>query len=121
MSELLLSIELEGLPPTVNHLYRSTRSGRRYKTEVGREYQQSISNAIMEAYTGSEPYTGAVELHVIFETNNRRKWDIDNRIKALQDCLSMAGVLLDDRQVEALSVRRVYGCRMATKIEVRGL
>ena len=121
MNKILLSLELEGLPPTVNHLYRSTSSGRRYKTVAGKEYQQLVSSAIMEQWDGRETYTGAVGLRVVFETATRRRWDIDNRIKALQDCLSMAGVIADDRQIDELYVRRVYGRRDMTKMELRGL
>lgn len=95
MKKELFSMELEGLPPTVNHLYRSTRSGARYKTAEGKQYQQQISASIKALWAGRPAYTGAVELRITFETDDRRRWDIDNRIKALQDCLSMAGVLTE--------------------------
>ena len=121
MNKILLSLELEGLPPTLNHMYRSTASGRRYKTVAGKEYQQLVSNAIMEKWSSRSTYTGAVGLRVLFETATRRRWDIDNRIKALQDCFSMAGVIADDRQIDELYVRRVYGRRDMTKMELRGL
>ena len=94
------------MPPTVNHLYRSTAVGRRYKTEAGRQYQQEVNNIIKQAYSGKEVYTGSVGLYIVFETNTRRRWDIDNRVKALQDCLTMAGVLRDDKQVDMLCVER---------------
>ncbi len=121
MKQVLLSLELEGLPPTVNHLYRSTSSGRRYKTASGREYQEQVSNDIAKWCGDREVYTGAVELRILFETENHRRWDIDNRVKALQDCLTMAGVLKDDRQVDILHVERRNTGRSRTHLTVIGL
>ena len=119
MNKVLLSLELEGLPPTVNHLYRSTKGGRRYKTADSKQYQEYASANIMSEWTGKPAYSGAVDLRITFETDDRRRWDIDNRIKALQDCLRAAHVLVDDAQVESLTVRRIYGYRKATLLEVR--
>ena len=116
MNQVLLSLELEGLPPTVNHLYRSTKGGRRYKTAEGREYQEQVSANIAKWWGTREIYTGAVELRILFETANNRRWDIDNRVKALQDCLTMGGVLKDDRQVDILHVERRYTGRSRTHI-----
>ena len=118
MSKELLTIELEGLPPTVNHLYRSTSTGRRYKTSAGLDYQQLTANAIIEAWGDKPPYTGNIELRLTFLTSNNRRWDIDNRVKAIQDCLSMAGVILDDRQVITLHVERHYGTATKTILTV---
>ena len=114
---VLLSLELEGLPPTVNHLYRNFRHWR-YKTASGRKYQEEVSRHLHETWKKQPPYEEPVELRITFTVNSRRKWDIDNRVKALQDCLSMAGVLKDDRQVEILHVERKYGQKNATYIEV---
>lgn len=114
---VLLSLEIEGLPPTVNHLYRNFR-GRRYKTAAGRTYQEEVSSLMRESWKNQPPNEEPVELRITFTTNSRRKWDVDNRVKALQDCLSMAGVLKDDRQVEILHVERKYGIKNTTYIEV---
>lgn len=61
---------------------------------------------------------GRIEMHLVFQTNNRRCWDIDNRVKALQDCLSIAGVIRDDSQLDALHVERKYGNEQCTKMTV---
>lgn len=116
MSELI-TLELEGLPPTVNHLYRNFR-GRRYKTTSGRKYQERTTTKIRRAWKNQSASKEPVELRIRFITSDRRRWDIDNRVKALQDCLSMAGVIEDDRQINILHVEREYGGKMATLIEV---
>lgn len=112
---ILLELEFEGLPPTVNHMYRT--SGKyRYKTLEARQYQEYATNRIREQWQNKPVCTEPVSLSIFFETSNRRRWDIDNRVKALQDCLSAAGVIHDDTQIEELHVKREHGSKMATKI-----
>ena len=115
---VLITLELDGLPPTANLLYRNFR-GHRYKTPQGRKYQEQIAWLLRDSWAGQPPCEMPIELRIILTANNRRRWDIDNRVKALQDCLSMAGVIKDDRQVEILHVERKYGMKNATYIEVR--
>ena len=119
---VLLSLELKGLPPTVNHLYRTNiRTGRRYKTAMCKIYQDYVT-LMLSTVWGSQPaYSGAIELRIRLMSSYRRKWDIDNRVKALQDCLELAGVVKDDTQVEILHVERGYGEKSATYIEVNAL
>ncbi len=117
---VLLSLELDGLPPTVNLLYRNFQ-GRRYKTASGRKYQEQTAQLLRKAWDSRPPYEEPVELRIIFTANSRRKWDVDNRVKALQDCFSMAGILKDDKQVEILHVERKYGVKQTTHIEVSSI
>ena len=112
-----LKIELLGLPPTVNHMYR-TGARSRYKTLEVREYQQYVVSKLREEWSGQQTMRGRIELYLTFQTNNRRRWDIDNRVKALQDCLSIAGVIRDDSQVDALHVERSYGKEQRTQMTV---
>ena len=109
----LIELEFEGLPPTVNHMYR-TAGKYRYKTLEARQYQEYAANKIREQWQGKSIITESVSLYICYETSNRRRWDIDNRVKALQDCLSIAGVIHDDMQVQELHVKRIYGSKMAT-------
>lgn len=114
----LARVELLGLPPTVNHLYRTSRNGIRYKTAQGREWQNVTAAVMAMAKTNRKPYGGDVALEIVFRTADRRKWDIDNRVKALQDCLAMAGVIEDDRQIQRLHVERQAGTQTATTVTV---
>ena len=118
---ILLELEIEGLPPTVNHLYRTGRTGFRYKTELGHKYQEQVSLLLAENWQGRPPYLGDVELRIEFKVKSRRKWDIDNRVKALQDCLNMAKILQDDSQVQILHVERSKGEADMTRLEIRRL
>ena len=114
----IIKVNLLGLPPTVNHLYRTSRNGIRYKTPQGREWQSTTAAIMAMAKTNHKPYSGDVALEVLFRTADRRRWDMDNRIKALQDCLAMAGVIEDDRQIQRLLVERQTGPKTATVVTV---
>ena len=116
----ILDMELKGLPPTVNHLYRSTRTGRRYKTALGKLYGDYIALNFMNIWK-AKAYEGPIELRIKLTASNRRRWDIDNRVKALQDGLMAGGVIKDDSQVEVLHVERSYGKHAMTHIEIYAL
>lgn len=116
---ILLELELLGLPPTVNTMYRSAHGGIRYKTGATQQYQQYVSNMLRQAWGERPPYDGPVCLDVKLYTKDKRKWDIDNRVKALQDCLSMGRIIQDDCQIDDLHVQRIRGGRTATCITLK--
>ena len=114
----LLELELKGLPPTVNHLYRTSRYGHRYKTAGGKYYQDYASLRLEQEWHGREKYSGDIELRINFTVKTRRRWDIDNRVKALQDCLILGGIIQDDSQVQILHVERHKGKAEQTYIKI---
>ena len=50
--------------------------------------------------------TARLEMQVTLYPKDRRKQDIDNRIKALWDALADAGVFDNDEQIDTLIVQR---------------
>lgn len=115
----LVEVEFPGLPPTLNHLYRNNRyTGVRYKTSEGRRWQSDVAALIAHAKRNREPYEGYVALYVELHSTDYVRWDVDNRVKALQDCLSMGGVLKDDKQVIELHAQRIFGEVEKTRVTV---
>ena len=113
----LLDLTLDGLPPTVNHLYRS-HGHVRFKSAEGKHYQDTVSNNIRSAWGNNPPYISPVEFRITFFSDDHKRWDIDNRVKALQDCLSIAGVIHDDSQIHILHVERIHSDSKFTHISL---
>ena len=110
---------IKGLPPSVNHMYKTGRNGNRYKRPEVSEWQEETAGKIREAWNEEKPYEGYVELWVLFTVKGKRRWDIDNRVKALQDCLEHGGAIKDDSQIWGLVAHRVSGEEDVTQIEMR--
>lgn len=110
-----LDIKLMGLPPTVNHMYR-TGYKTRFKVLEVREYQQYVIGQLRQVWAGRETLNGRLGMRIIFTTDDKRRWDIDNRVKAVQDCLSIAGVIRDDSQLDELHIERCYGNEKSTRM-----
>lgn len=115
--KFIAEFRIWSLPPTVNNLYGRLRRSV-YKKPSVRKWQDETIEYIRSEWKHQPALTTEVELRIIFTTKDRRKWDIDNRIKPLQDCLERAGVIKNDRQIESLHVRREYGEQESTKIQI---
>ena len=59
-----------------------------------------------------------MEVRVLFTVKVKRRWDIDNRLKALLDCLELGGAIKDDSQIWGLAAHRVSGEEDVTQIEM---
>ena len=117
---ILLDVTIEGLPPTVNHAYRTGRNVR-YKTAEAKEFQYQAILVMDTFRKNNVPYTGPVSVEIWFTQRDHRPWDVDNRIKILQDCLAPAGVIKNDKQVCELHASREHGDADRTHIIVRRL
>lgn len=86
-------------PPSVNTLYATFR-GRRILSRKGREYHKAIEALWLEKRDGRMPLTGRLKVLRIFYPPDRRRRDISNLSKALDDSLTKAGVWVDDSQID---------------------
>lgn len=92
------------LPPSVNS-YRTIFRGRMGISKAGREFKALVSDYVVE-YRVPKLGKARLEMKVIIYPRDRRKQDIDNRIKALWDALGDAGVFDDDEQIDVLVIER---------------
>ena len=115
----LLRVKLEGLPPSANQMYRTGKYGTRYKKPEVEEWQGEVANAIRQEWGKVRPYTEEVEVRIIFTVKGNRRWDIDNRLKALLDCLELAGVIEDDSQIWGIIACKIAGEESSTQLEMK--
>jgi crossover junction endodeoxyribonuclease RusA len=92
------------LPPSVNH-YWGTHGHRRYVSKAGVLFKEQVSDYVIE-YRVPKLGAARLEMKVVLFPKDRRKQDIDNRIKALWDALADAGVFDNDEQIDVLMVER---------------
>jgi len=101
----LVTLPLElPYPPSINAYWRAN-GHRRFISAEGRKFKENVVNYVIE---NAIPKLGdiALTITIILRPRDKRKTDIDNRIKAVLDALQDAGVYDDDCQVEALHVYR---------------
>ena len=91
------------LPPTIN-TYHGFHGKRRYIKPAGVAFRQKVAEIVAEA--GFATLEGRISLFAAIHPADRRKQDIDNRAKSLQDALTLAGVWLDDEQIDELHLVR---------------
>jgi crossover junction endodeoxyribonuclease RusA len=88
-------------PPSVNHYWRHVQ-GRTFVSREGRRYRQRVCALL----AGSRPMTGRIHMTVVLCPPDRRRRDLDNAMKSLNDSLAHAGVFIDDEQIDRLSIIR---------------
>ena len=92
------------LPPSVN-TYRTIFRGRMGISKAGRAFKEQVSDYVAE-YQVPKLGTARLQMQVTLYPRDRRKQDIDNRIKALWDALADAGVFDNDEQIDVLMIQR---------------
>jgi len=92
------------IPPTINHYYGQRPRGGRYIKAAGIAFRAAVAEIVAAAQV--EPMLGRVSLFAAIHPADRRRQDIDNRAKSLQDALTAAGVWLDDEQIDELHLVR---------------
>ena len=114
-------ITIPGLPPSVNNSYRAAKGKARhclfYKKKEVKKWQAMATGLLEEAVKGLDvPFIGKLKLKIVCYTKNNRRMDVDNRIKAVQDCLQAAGVIKDDSQIWDVRAVRVMADNEHTNI-----
>jgi Holliday junction resolvase RusA-like endonuclease len=100
------------VPPTTNHLYLNMRGKGRVKSP---QYRDWITEAglLLNRQWGLSKIETQVTIEILVERQGKRRADISNRIKAVEDLMVSQGVLADDRLVERVEAQwcdDVDGC-----------
>ena len=104
-------------PPSLNHYYRRV-GPRTLISREGRTYRRKVADIV--ASRCEEPLAGPLELHAEVYPPDRRRRDLDNTLKSLQDALEKGGAYHDDSQIQRLVVEKrqpVKGGAMIVRIE----
>lgn len=100
MNEITLELPL---PPTINH-YWGFSGHRRFLTLQAREFKFLVAHKVSQ----KKIKFGDARLCLTITLNfkDRRRQDISNRIKALEDALVQAGLFDDDSQIDEEHIYR---------------
>ena len=103
------------LPPSVNH-YWGQHGHRRFVSKAGVAFKEKVAEYVID-YRVPKLGTARLAMTVVLFPKDRRKQDIDNRIKALWDALADSGVFDNDEQIDTLFIERGEikkggGCRV---------
>ena len=88
-------------PPSING-YKGVFNGRIILAKKGREYKELVSLTVKP----ERKLTGRVIMEVTLHPPTKARVDIDNRMKALLDGLTLIGAYEDDSQIDKLIINR---------------
>ena len=91
-------------PPSVNNLFANGKSGR-YRTDAYARWAEQAGFSIMEQ--GRQKLRGPVSLSIALVKPDRRRRDLSNTIKAVEDLLVSMAVIEDDSLVQRISIQWV--------------
>lgn len=91
-------------PPSMNTYWRNFR-GRTVISKAGRAFKAAVADYVVE-YRVPKLGESKLRISMVLFPRDKRKIDIDNRIKSVLDALQDAGVFDDDFQVDELSIVR---------------
>ena len=94
------------MPTSVNAMYKTTRQGRRVPSKEYREYIAAGLNFLIP-FMPEKPLEGRLALWGVVYFPNKRRNDVQNRIKSLCDLLEKARFFNDDSQID--DIRMVRG------------
>lgn len=93
-------------PPSVNHSTAPNGRGGKILTDEHRRFREAVALRVVAAGTPRFRAEARLAVEIHLTPPDRRRCDIDNRIKAVLDALQRATVFHDDEQVDDIHVIR---------------
>lgn len=98
------------LPPSVNSLFANVAGRGRIRTTAYKSWAHSAHYSIIAQAPQSRLVAPPYSVDIVIDTKTRRRFDLDNRLKAVFDILVTAGVMSDDADVVTLCAARYTMC-----------
>ena len=95
---MVLKIQLPH-PPSINHYWRHTRSGKHYISKEGRDFRAVVCGTLRAAKVNPYPMPTRLAITIHWHPPDRRRRDADNIFKPLFDALEHGGAFEDDWQI----------------------
>lgn len=120
-------ISIPSLPPSVNAVWRVGKSGRPYLAAKAAKWRENAVKEMSAKWHGKDefgnlcfkdPYTDPVLIMVKLMKKNKREWDLDNKMKLIQDAIQAAGILGNDSQICMIVAVKVAGGMEKTEISL---
>jgi Holliday junction resolvase RusA-like endonuclease len=92
-------------PPSANVIYRRNKFST-YLSKEGRAYKMAVADYISENNIPKFSDEAKLKVRFILRPRDKRKRDISNCIKIVEDAIQDAGVFSDDFMIEELSIKR---------------
>lgn len=90
-------------PPPLSR-YHVVFNNRILPSKDAKHYWKAVSLACTEQ--NARHVMGRIKMEVISCRDDKREYDLDNLMKAIQDSLTKAGIYADDRFIDELTIRR---------------
>lgn len=91
--------------PSVNGM-RAIFRNRMITTKKGRDYHKAVKSLMSDLGLNNEGIADRLHVSMVLNPPTLRKYDIDNRCKAVFDALSQCGFWLDDEQIDSLNIKK---------------
>lgn len=93
-------------PPSLNTIWRRV-GNKTLLSAAGRMYRADVLAAVLIHFNAvPKPLAGRLRVAIHVHAPDKRKRDLDNLPKAINDALTHAGLWLDDSQIDRLLVER---------------
>lgn len=94
-------------PPSGNRYFRMiTIKGRprMVVSKAAKDYAREVVRVISAEQ--SQQMVGRLSVSIVCYAPDRRRYDLDNRVKVLLDAIERAGLIANDEQIDELNIRR---------------